>query len=169
MDYLRTLVLVLNQNYEPISVTIVKRALVLVYLGKAEVVESYNFVIHSISQSFNAPSVVRILSYIHIKRRSLPLTKKNILKRDNYTCQYCGAKGVPMTTDHVIPREKGGQDSWENLVCACMKCNSKKGNRTPKEAGMKLLRKPKKPYFFFIIHKLTRIPDARWKNYLFLT
>ncbi len=166
--YLNNACLVLNQNYEPLSITHVKRALCLIYLGKAEIVESYAFGIRTVSNSFTAPSILRLRYFIHIKRPNLPLTKRNILKRDNYTCQYCGTKNGPMTADHVIPRKLDGKETWENLVCACDKCNNKKGERTIEEAGMKLLRRPKRPHFFFIVHNLVSIPDPKWKQYLFL-
>ncbi|MDI6840212.1 MAG: HNH endonuclease [bacterium] len=165
---LNKICLVLNQNYEPLSITHIKRAVCLIYLGKAEIVEPYPFEVHTVSTSFIAPSVLRLLYFVHVKRPNLPLTKRNILKRDNYTCQYCGAKGVPMTTDHVIPKRLGGEDSWENLVCACIKCNNKKRDMTIEEVRMKLIRSPKRPHFFFIVHNLITIPDSRWKQYLFL-
>lgn len=160
--------LILNQNYEPLSITNIKRAICLVYLGKAEVVESYSFNIHTVAASLAAPSILRLLYFIHIKRSNLPLSKRNILKRDNYTCQYCGNKSGPMTTDHVIPKRLGGRDSWDNLVCACIKCNNKKGDRTPEMASMKLIQLPRRPHFFFIVHNLVTIPDEKWKQYLFL-
>jgi len=125
--------LILNQNYEPLSITNVKRAICLIYLGKAEVVESYSYEIHTVCATLTAPSVLRLLYFIHLRRPKLPLTKRNILKRDNYTCQYCGAKNKQMTTDHVIPKRLGGKDSWDNLVCACVKCNSQKGGLAPRE------------------------------------
>lgn len=160
--------LVLNQNYEPISITRIKRAVCLILLGKAESIEVYPYKIHTVSSTYEVPSVLRLLHFIHVRRPNLPLTKHNILKRDNYTCQYCGARGVPMTTDHIIPKKAGGIDSWENLVCACTKCNNLKGNREPEQAGLKLLRKPKCPHFFVILNKLVPIPDERWKQYLFI-
>lgn len=160
--------LVLNQNYEPLSITNVRRAICLVYLGKAEIVEPYYFNIHGVSTSFVAPSVLRLLYFIHIRRPNLPLTKRNILRRDNWTCQYCGAKNKRMTTDHVIPKRLGGEDSWNNLVCACVECNRKKGDMPPEAVGLKLLRQPKHPHFFFIVHNLITIPDERWKQYLFI-
>jgi 5-methylcytosine-specific restriction endonuclease McrA len=160
--------LILNQNYEPLSITNIKRAISLIYLGKAEAIESYSFAVHAISSSFTAPSVLRLLYYINIKRPSLSLNKRNILKRDNYTCQYCGTKSGQMTADHVIPKSLGGKDTWDNLVCACVKCNNEKGDRTPEMVKMKLVRPPKYPHFFFILHNLLNIPDSRWKQYLFL-
>lgn len=160
--------LVLNQNYEPISITHIKRALCLLYLGKAEIIEPYPYKINSASRSFVVPSVLRLRYFIKVARPVLPLTRHNILKRDNYTCQYCGNHGAPMTADHVIPKKLGGQDTWENLVCACMKCNNLKGDRTPEAVGMKLLRVPKCPHFFFIVNKLVALPDKKWKQYLFI-
>jgi 5-methylcytosine-specific restriction endonuclease McrA len=160
--------LILNQNYEPLTTVNIKRAFILVYLGKAEVVEKYPFTIRTVSFSYVVPSVLRLLYFVHIKRPNLPLTKRNILRRDNYTCQYCGTREGPMTTDHVIPKRLGGEDTWENLVCACTSCNIKKGDRLPEAAKMKLIRAPKRPHFFYILHNLMTIPDEKWKQYLFL-
>lgn len=162
-------VLVLNQNYEPLSITKAKRAIILLYIGKAEMIEKYDgYAVHSVSQSFPLPSVVRLIYYIKAPRKAVALTRKNIIKRDRHTCQYCGTKKGPMTTDHVIPKKFGGKDSWENLVCACLKCNNKKGDRSPEEANMSLIKKPKKPHFFSIVHSFIEIPDMKWKQYLFL-
>lgn len=160
--------LVLNQNYEPISITRIRRALCLLYLGKAEAIEVYPHKCHTVSSAYNAPSILRLLHFIHTRKQELPLTKHNILKRDNFTCQYCGKKGPSMTTDHIIPKKANGGDSWENLVCACTECNNNKGNKTPEEAGLKLTRQPKKPHFFFVLNSLDSIPDEKWKQYLFI-
>lgn len=160
--------LVLNQNYEPISITHIKRAVCLLYLGKAEIIEPYPYKIYSASKAFVIPSVLRLRYFIKVARPVLPLSRQNILKRDNYTCQYCGLHNNQMTVDHVIPKKLGGKDSWENLVCACNKCNNRKGDRTPEEANIKLLHQPKKPHFFFIVNKLVTIPDEKWKQYLFI-
>lgn len=168
MVALNKLCLVLNQNYEPISITKIKRAICLICTGKAEIVEKYSFSIHTVKEKFAAPSVLRLLYFANIKRYDLPLNKKNIFKRDNYTCQYCGIKGAPLTIDHVIPKKRGGDNNWENLVTSCIECNNKKGDKTPQEAKMKLIRKPKKPFFFFIIYYPLEIPDEKWKSYLFL-
>ncbi len=161
-------VLVLNSNYEPLNVSTMRRAIRLLVLQKAEMVYSYDGqVIRSSSRAFPKPSVIRLKYYIGI-RREIPLTKRNILKRDNYTCQYCGRRDLPLTIDHVIPKRMGGKDTWENLVCACVECNNKKGDRTPEQAGMKLLKKPRKPsYIVFLVSGL-KIPDARWKPFLFM-
>lgn len=168
MGLLNGNVLVLNQSFEPMSVTSVRKAIILLYLGKAEIVEKNHGMIRSINMAFPIPSVVRIKRYIHIPRKRIILTRKNILRRDNHRCQYCGRRNVSLTIDHVIPKVKGGPDTWENLVAACVQCNNKKGNRTPEEAGMSLLHKPKRPnHIFFIRYSAGRI-DKLWKPYLFM-
>jgi len=159
-------VLVLNQNYEPLSVTNAKRAVVLIYLGKAEAVERDGIMVCSAYRDFPLPSVVRLFLHVRPPKREISLTRKNVIKRDGHTCQYCGTRSGPMTTDHVQPRTRGGKDTWENLVCACVACNNRKGNRTLAESGMKLFRRPRRPFYFhFIQNYLTE--DVRWKPYLF--
>ncbi|TET46161.1 HNH endonuclease [candidate division TA06 bacterium] len=162
-------VLVLNQNYEPLSITKAKRAVVLIYLGKAELVERYDGIkVRSVYSTIPLPSVVRLVFFVRVHRRAITVSRKNIMKRDGYTCQYCDMSEGAMTTDHVIPRRLGGKDTWENLVCACTKCNNRKGDRSPNEAGLTLIRHPKKPHFFTFINSLITVPDVRWKRYLFL-
>jgi 5-methylcytosine-specific restriction endonuclease McrA len=95
------------------------------------------------------------------------LTRKNVLLRDNNQCQYCGTSRGPMTVDHIIPKTMGGTDSWENLVCACPRCNNKKGNRTPEQAGMKLPRKPSRPSYITFIQRNGEV-SKRWRPYLFM-
>jgi 5-methylcytosine-specific restriction endonuclease McrA len=162
-------VLVLNQNYEPLTLCRMRRAIVLMYLGKAELVESYNGVtVRSVRNWLPLPSILRLNRFVKIMRREIPLSKRNILRRDNYQCQYCGKKIGPMTTDHIIPKGKGGADSWENLVCACAECNSKKGSLAYAHFGLRLLKRPKKPsYFTFVVNSFEKIPDE-WRQYLFL-
>jgi 5-methylcytosine-specific restriction endonuclease McrA len=160
-------VLLLNQNYEPLSTCSARRAIVMVWAGKAEIVERTGQSVHSVSMKFEIPSIIRLLIYVKISHRChIQLTKQNILKRDHKTCQYCGKTVGSMTVDHVIPRSLGGGDTWQNLVCACSVCNTKKGDRTLKEAGMTLIKIPKKPnlrYFLFLnkgsIH-------STWRAYL---
>lgn len=161
-------VLVLNQNYEPLAVTKAQRAVVLVVLGKAEIVERYDLEVRSPSRAVPLPSVVRLCVYIRAPRHPVALTRRNVLKRDGYRCQYCGGRRGPMTTDHVVPRSMGGGDTWANLVCACVRCNNRKGNRTPEEAGMPLSRTPRRPHRVAQIVFSTSIPDRRWRPYLFL-
>ena len=160
-------VLVLNQNYEPLSVCSVRRALLLVLRGKAETVEKLGGVIRSVSQDYPVPSVVRLGRYIHAPRRKVVLSKRNILKRDNHQCQYCGRKDGKLTVDHIVPRTNGGTGTWENLVCACVSCNSKKGERRPDEVGLALRSKPKRPNNVSFIRNVIGAEDQRWKPYLF--
>ncbi|HDI52101.1 HNH endonuclease [candidate division KSB1 bacterium] len=162
-------VLILNQNYEPMSVCSAKRAIVLLYLGKAEIVERHEQWVRSVTTALPLPSIVRLGRYIRVPHKRILLTRKNILKRDHYRCQYCGRDDKPLTIDHVIPKERGGQDVWENLVAACTDCNNRKGNRTPEQAGMHLLKKPRKPNYLTFIQHYIGISDDRWKPYLFLS
>lgn len=161
-------VLVLNQNYEPLSVCHARRAIVLVLLGKAEIVEKHEEMVRSVQMAFPIPSIVRLSLYIKAYKRDIALNRKNILKRDRFTCQYCGTRKEPLTTDHVIPRSQNGADSWQNLVTACVKCNNLKGDRTPAQAGLRLLQKPRKPHRYSYIRFFSSIPDDRWRPYLFL-
>lgn len=163
-------VLVLNQNYEPLSVCSAQRAIVLLYLQKVQMVEKYaGCSFHSVSMEMVCPSVIRLHSYVHKPYKKVMLNRKNILRRDHHTCQYCGRNNRPMTIDHIIPKSFGGKDTWSNLVCACVACNAKKGNRTPEEAGMKLLKAPRKPSHLFFLQNSFGRPHHTWKPYLFLS
>jgi len=139
-------VLVLNRNYQPIHVCNVKRAVVMLFVGKAEVVENGRGFIRTPSTVFPCPSVIRLAYMVRCPRPQVRLAKREIFRRDDYTCQYCGRESRNLTVDHVIPRHLGGEHGWDNLVSACPVCNIKKGGRTPREAGMFLLRKPREPY-----------------------
>jgi len=166
---LNSKVLVLNQNYEPLSVCNVKKAIMLLFLRKAELIEASNGkVIRSVSLSMPFPSVVRLSSFVRVPYKKIILSRKNILRRDGHRCQYCGRGDVPLTMDHVHPRSKGGEDAWENLVAACVKCNNKKGDSTPEEAGMLLMRPPMKPNHVTFIRHFVGNMDDRWKPYLFM-
>jgi 5-methylcytosine-specific restriction endonuclease McrA len=168
-NFLNHNVLVLNQNYEPLSVCSARRAIVLLFLGKAELIETYDGAkIRSVLQSFPLPSVVRLDRFIKAPRKRILLTRKNVLIRDSHTCCYCGSNKGSMTVDHIIPKNIGGGDSWENLACACDKCNNKKGGRTLVQAGMKLLRKPTRPNHITYIQRFVGVTDSRWKPYLFM-
>lgn len=163
-------VLVLNQNYEPMSVCSVRRAIILQLLGKAEVVETYDGQrVHGVNLSLPRPSVVRLSWYISVPYKRILLTRKNIIRRDGHTCQYCGDTRGAMTVDHVIPKRFGGSDSWENLVCACAHCNNRKGDRLPEEVGMRLARSPRRPNQVTFIQRFIGVSDDRWKPYLFLS
>lgn len=166
---LKAQVLVLNQNYEPMSITNAKKAIILIFLGKAEIIENHNnLMVRSINLSLPLPSIVRLTRYISVPRKRIVLSRKNIIKRDNHQCQYCGTTIGPVTVDHIIPKDRGGEDTWENLVCACTKCNNKKRNRTPEEAKMILLKKPQKPSHIFFIRYFIGKLDKSWKPYLFM-
>ncbi len=167
---LKRQVLILNQNYEPLSVITARKAVILLFLGKAEIIEKYDHLrIRSISTSLPFPSIVRLSHYVRIPRKGVILSRRNILKRDSFTCQYCGTPGGQLTVDHIIPRKRGGKDTWENLVCACVQCNNKKGDRSPEQAGMKLLSTPRKPSYLFFIYQDIKTMDERWKPYLYLS
>lgn len=162
-------VLILNQNYEPMSVINVKKAIVLLYLGKAELVEAYDGKrVHSVSMAMPFPSIVRLSVFVRVPFKKIILSRKNILRRDGHRCQFCGRADIPLTVDHVLPISRGGEDTWENLVCACVKCNNKKGDRTPEEALMPLRRKPMRPNHVAFIRHFVGTLDERWKPYLFL-
>ena len=165
---LRRSVLVLNQSYEPVQVCSVRRAIVLVFRGRAEVIESLDLTLRTVSDRFPVPSVVRLVLYVRVSPKSFALSKRNIMKRDGYQCQYCGTKQGPMTVDHVIPKTVGGRDTWENLVCACVRCNNVKGDRLPEKAGVRLLRRPRRPNNALFISHFVGIPDTRWRPYLFM-
>jgi 5-methylcytosine-specific restriction endonuclease McrA len=124
--------------------------------------------IHSVRRAYPLPSVIRLSSYIRVPFKKIELSRKNILRRDEFRCQYCGAKGPDLTIDHIIPKARGGTDTWDNLVSACKKCNNKKGNRTPEEAGMTLHTKVNKPHHIFFIRQFMGKMDEKWKPFLFL-
>ena len=136
-------VLVLNASYEPLNITTWRRATVLMLKGKAERLEENPNL--KIRPDTNLPTVIRLRNFIKVPYRDIPLTRKNILQRDNNCCQYCGYQGPKLSIDHILPRSKGGSDEWENVTTACLSCNVIKGNRTPEEANMNLKTKPHKP------------------------
>ena len=162
-------VLVLNHNYEPLSVCNVRKAIILLWLGKAELIEAHEGkVLRSVSTAMPFPSIVRLSVYVSVPYKKIVLSRKNILRRDNHRCQYCGKTDESLTVDHVVPKARGGTDSWENLVCACVSCNNKKGDRTPVEAHIQLHRKPIRPnHVMFIRHFVGSVDDG-WKPYLFM-
>jgi 5-methylcytosine-specific restriction endonuclease McrA len=162
-------VLILNQNYEPMSVINVRKAVVLLFLGKAELIAAKDGLqIRSVSTSFPFPSIVRLSVYVRVPHKKIILSRKNILRRDAHRCQYCGRGDVPLTLDHVHPISKGGDESWENLVTACVSCNNTKGDQTPEESRMQLRRKPMRPNHVTFISHFVGTLDERWKPYLFL-
>jgi 5-methylcytosine-specific restriction endonuclease McrA len=162
-------VLVLNFTYEALNITSFQRAVKLLFAGKAELLHGRERIIASTSFEMRMPSVIRMLYYIRRPMQRVALTKKNILIRDDHSCQYCGLRGDRlMTVDHVVPKSKGGPSTWENLVCACMRCNNRKNNRSPHDANMSLKRKPRQPkYIPWIQIKRNTLPDE-WGKFLFL-
>lgn len=168
---LQSPVLVLNASYEPINVTPVRRAVVLVFKGVATAEEENGSFIHSTRMTLRVPSVIRLREFRHIPRQTRALSRKNILLRDRYTCQFCDRvlPASELTLDHVIPRSRGGRTDWDNLVACCHACNNRKGDRLPEEAGLRLLRPPR-PFTLHTSRQLMRMmgrSDERWRKYLF--
>ena len=166
--FLNRRVLVLNQSYEPLMVIGAKRAVILIISEKVDALENYRELIRSTYLTLPLPSVIKLKYYARIRRKNIVLSRKNILKRDNHTCQYCDIHSVPMTIDHIIPRQGGGEDSWYNLAAACVKCNTRKGNRTPREAQMKLKKRARKPTMVLHLQKFVKQFQNPWRPYLFM-
>jgi len=162
-------VLVLNQNYEPLSVCSVKRAVVMMYLDRAQLIETLDgHKLRAQSLEIPVPSVIRLDYFVKLPGKRVMLTRKNVIKRDGGRCQYCGLKKNQMTVDHVIPRRFKGADTWENLVCACQECNNKKGHQMPEQAGLRLIRRPRRPNHITFIQQFVGNQNHRWKPYLFM-
>src|SRR5688572_31562326 len=161
-------VLVLNATFEPINVCTVRRAAVLVLKSKAEVLEHGKGVLHSEHLTLERPVVIRLVTYVRVPRdvHRRKITRKAVLARDSWTCQYCGQRKPSLTVDHVVPRSRGGESVWENIVASCASCNRRKGNRLPREARMHPRRHPKPPGpTVFIKIASPRIPVV-WEPYL---
>jgi 5-methylcytosine-specific restriction endonuclease McrA len=171
LDRLHRPVLVLNASYEPINICAARRALVLVLKGVASAEEESQSHVRSARHVIRVPSVIRLLEYRRIPHQTRALSRKNILMRDRYTCQYCH-RTLPsseLTLDHVVPRSRAGETTWENLVACCHPCNNRKGSRTPDEANMKLSRAPR-PFSLHTSRHLMRLlakSDNQWQKYLF--
>ncbi|MBI5464115.1 MAG: HNH endonuclease [Ignavibacteriales bacterium] len=162
-------VLVLNNNYEPLSICNVKKAIILLWLGKAELIAAADGrVLRSVSTTMPYPSIVRLSVYVRVPYKKTVLSRKNILRRDGHRCQYCGRSEGMLTVDHIVPKARGGVDTWENLVAACVVCNNRKGDRTPHEASMHLMRKPIRPNHVMFIRHFVGSVDDHWKPYLFM-
>ncbi|MCX8090846.1 MAG: HNH endonuclease [Verrucomicrobiae bacterium] len=184
-------VLVLNRLWQAVNVCSARRALVLLFQGHAQVVFSdgdgafhtYNFeewrdlseqaphgeVVHTISFRIRVPRVILLLVYDRLPKKEVKFTRHNIFERDKNTCQYCGkvCDRKDLNLDHVIPRDRGGPTTWENIVCSCIDCNTRKANRTPQEAGMRLIRKPKRPKWRpFVQVNLTLHEHESWKHFI---
>ncbi len=163
-------VLVLNSDYEPLNVCTVHRAIVMVYMGKAEILhEDPDQVLHSVNHSFTMPVVVKLRNQVRRPQPELKLSRRTIFARDNFTCQYCGICTKDLTLDHVIPRRAGGPATWDNLVTCCRKCNIKKGDKLAHQLGMKLMKQPRRPRYtpyISLTKYLTGRKNSVWKDYL---
>ncbi len=159
-------VLVLNADYTPLSVCTTERAFLLMYLQKADIITAAeDKMLRTVQTSYPFPSVIKIKQYIHVPYKSVVLTRQNVFRRDNYCCQYCGAT-KDLTLDHLIPKSKGGRSSWVNLVTACKRCNSLKGDFTPEEAGLQLKRKPIRPSYITFLRISSKYVNDDWIPFL---
>jgi 5-methylcytosine-specific restriction endonuclease McrA len=162
-------VLVLNASYEPLHVVSVRRAVVLLLSEKAQLVEAAEATLRSERLTLPLPLVIRLVTYVRIPRHwRLPVSRRGVLARDSYTCQYCGSQPgrAQLTVDHVVPRSQGGEKSWENLVAACGPCNRRKGGRRPEEAGMRLLAHPAAPRYVVLAFVESGARHDIWQKYL---
>jgi hypothetical protein len=158
-------VLVLNSTYRPINITSWRRAMILMYKGKANGME-YNG--NMINGKYPLPEIIKLVNYVPMPYADVVLSRKNIYLRDNHTCQYCGKSGSTMTIDHIVPKSRGGRETWSNMVVCCARCNNRKGDRTLEEAGMKLTGPPYRPPSSLYLHmtRLSNIPRS-WYDYFF--
>jgi 5-methylcytosine-specific restriction endonuclease McrA len=165
--------LLLNATYEPLKVVDWRKAIMLLCQGKVEVISEYDREVRSVTFRVKLPSVIRLLRYIKMKRRFdyVPFSRANIYARDEHSCQYCGdvLPTSELTFDHVVPVAQGGRKDWENIVTCCISCNRQKGGRTPEEAGMRLIRLPRRPErtpAIRITIRLRNVPES-WRDYVY--
>jgi 5-methylcytosine-specific restriction endonuclease McrA len=184
-------VLVLNRLWQAVNVCSARRAFTLLYAGHAQVVEessgnfqTFNFpqwrnvsqfhpreeeMVKTISFKIRIPKIIVLLIFDRLPQKDVKLTRHNIFERDNFTCQYCGKKfeRKDLNLDHVVPRDKGGQTTWDNIVCSCIPCNTRKGNHLAYQVGMKLIRKPKKPKLRpFLSLSSSKSTHHSWKHFV---
>lgn len=161
-------VLVLNASYEPLNVCTVRRALILILKQKAEVLEHGDGVLRSEKMRLDSPEVIRLITFVRVPRdiHRRRITRKAVLARDAWTCQYCGTTKPALTVDHVIPRSRGGKSIWENIVASCAPCNRRKGNRLPREVRMHPRKNPKAPGPHVFIRIAAPTPPPTWDPYL---
>lgn len=189
--FLEQQVLVLNRLWQAVNVCSVRRAVTLLFQGHAQVVmdtgdgsfQTYSFrewrdlstaepdseSIHTISFRIRVPRVILLLVFDQLPAKEVKFTRHNIFERDKSTCQYCGRvfDRKDLNLDHVIPRDRGGPTTWENIVCSCIPCNTRKGNRTPQEAGMRLVRKPRRPKWRPFLHVQVGLPaHDQWRHFI---
>ena len=162
--------LLLNATYEPLRVVHWQKAITLWCQGKVEIVAHHDREVRSVSFSIKLPSIIRLLRRIRVRRHVeyVPFSRANIYARDNHSCQYCGEvlASSELTFDHVVPVAQGGRKDWENIVSCCISCNRRKGGRTPEQAGMKLVRPPKRPDRIRITFGLRNAPES-WRDYVY--
>ncbi|MBU0671640.1 MAG: HNH endonuclease [Candidatus Margulisbacteria bacterium] len=158
-------VLVLNSSYGPINITSWRRAMILMYKGKASGVKFNGTLING---KLRLPEIIKLTKYVPIPYLEIVLTRKNIYLRDNHTCQYCGKNNGSLTLDHIIPKSRGGRETWDNMVVSCARCNNRKGDQTLEAAGMKLTGTPYRPPSSLYLHmtRLTNVPNS-WTDYFF--
>jgi len=159
-------VLVLNQDYSPLTVCSAERAFLLIYAEKAERVhDDPQMMLRTVTTEYPMPSVIRLQHYRYVPFKGVMLSRQNIFKRDRQECQYCGSKN-DLTLDHVLPSSRGGKSSWLNLTTACKKCNSVKGDQTPEEANMPLKTQPFKPSYVMFVRNFSGFTSHEWLKYL---
>lgn len=192
MEPIDSQVLVLNRLWQPVHICGAKRAVGLLFLGHAQVVhtdEQSNFLTHdadswilesadyrgddvirTISYHFRVPSIIVLMSYDRVPRQEVKFCRQSVFERDKFTCQYCGKRHEPreLNLDHVIPRDKGGPTTWENVVCSCIQCNTRKANKLPKQAKMFPMTEPRKPRWrpFFGQGAPKRLAHASWSHFV---
>jgi 5-methylcytosine-specific restriction endonuclease McrA len=186
-DPLTLPVLVLNRVFEPVRITTVRRAIGLMYSGSAHALDEAGEIIDFenwrglpvrdgddalliVDGALRVPRVVHLRRYARATLPTVRLTRRNVMLRDSFQCQYCGRQPTvrELDIDHVLPRSRGGEDSWVNLVTACLGCNRKKGHRTPVEAGMPLMRRPAAPRWSLAVQLLVSAPASykEWEPFL---
>ena len=162
--------LLLNATYEPLKVIPWQKAITLLILGKAEMIEMQEARVNTATRKFDLPSVLRLVKRVKVPRKPVQFSRSNLYKRDDYRCQYCEQHFGPsaLTFDHVMPRSRGGATDWLNIVAACQPCNRVKGDRTPEEANMPLFKKPKEPKWLPFAYNSGHGEPHRdeWKPYL---
>ncbi len=160
----KNLVLVLNSGYDAINICTVNRAYKLIVKGRAEIIEEDALPFNTSTKSYPRPSVIRLINNV-VFYKKVSVTRNNIFKRDNFKCGYCPSKDN-LTVDHILPKSRGGGYTWENLVACCRRCNNKKDNKTPEEAGMKLLVKPFRPNFILFLKNYNGNINNNWEIHL---
>ena len=167
--------LLLNASYEPLRVITWQKAVILLVKDKVEVISSYDRRIRGVRISLELPSVLRLLRRVRVTRRfhQGPFSRSNIYLRDKYRGQYCAQRypASKLTFDHVVPVSQGGRKVWENIVTCCIECNRKKGGKTPREAGLSLVRSPRRPSYlpaYAITYGMNEVPNS-WRDYLYWT